>query len=137
MDISNKFLFEAYQQVVEKRVQPDPTTDESLNQFLTKRLAGAEKLASSSQHKGGFATLTAIHYKAKLKPYKEAEKMEKSPNKDCDKCNAHYKKMAMELHSKLADLDKLSQKEFQSLMGELEVYGEVYIRATKPESLKI
>jgi hypothetical protein len=33
--------------------------------------------------------------------------------------------------------NKLTQKEFQSLMGELEVYGEVYIRATKPESLKI
>jgi hypothetical protein len=137
MDTSDKLLFEAYQQVVEKRVQPDPNTEESLKQFLAKRLSGAIKIADSSQHKGGFATLTAIHYKAKLKPYRDAEKMEKNPNMDCDKCNAHYKKMAKQLHAKLADLDKLSQREFQSLMGELEVYGEVYIRATKPESLKI
>ena len=34
MDTSDKLLFEAYQQVVEKRVQPDPNTEESLKQFL-------------------------------------------------------------------------------------------------------
>jgi hypothetical protein len=137
MNSNLKVLAEQYQLMIEKRVQPDPTTEESLVQFLDKRLAGAEKIANSSEHKGGFATLTAIHYKAKLKPYKECGKMEKSPDKDCDTTNAHYKKMAEELHAKLADLDKLTQKEFQSLMGELEVYGEVYIRATKPNSLKI
>ena len=137
MNSNLKVLAEQYQLILEKRVQPDPTTEESLVQFLDKRLAGAEKIANSSEHKGGFATLTAIHYEAKLKPYKECGKMEKSPDKDCDITNAHYKKMAEELHAKLADLDKLTQKEFQSLMGELEVYGEVYIRATKPNSLKI
>ena len=46
-------------------------------------------------------------------------------------------KKTEDVYSKLSDLDSLSQKEFQALMGELEVYGEVYIRATKPESLKI
>jgi len=137
MDLSNKFLIEAYQEIIEKRVQPDPTTEESFQQFLDKRLAGAEKIANSSEHKGGFATLTAIHYKAKLKPYKECSKMEKSKNKNSETAKAHYKKMAKDIYTKLADLDKLSQKEFQALMGELEVYGEVYIRATKPESLKI
>jgi len=137
MNSNLKVLAEQYQLMLEKRVQPDPTTEESLKQFLKKRLAGAEKIANSSEHKGGFATLTAIHYEAKLKPYKECSKMEDDPNNDCDTCNAHYKKMVKELHAKLADIDKLSQKEFQSLMGEMEVYGEVYIRATKPESLKI
>lgn len=130
-------LTEKYQLILEKRVQPDPTTEESLKQFLSKRAAGAAKLADSSKEKGGFATLTAIHFAAKAKPYKEAEKMENAPNKDCDVANAHYKKMAEEVYAKLKDLDSLSQKEFQALMGELEVWGEVYIRATKPESLKI
>ena len=137
MNSNLKVLAEQYQLILEKRVQPDPTTEESLQQFLDKRLAGAEKIANSSEHKGGFATLTAIHYKAKLKPYKECNKIERAPDKDCDVANAHYKKIAEEVYAKLADLDKLSQKEFQALMGELEVYGEVYIRATKPESLKI
>lgn len=130
-------LTEKYQLILEKRVQPDPTTEESLKQFLSKRAAGAAKLADSSKEKGGFATLTAIHFAAKAKPYKEAEKMENAPDKDCDVANAHYKKMAEEVYAKLKDLDSLSQKEFQALMGELEVWGEVYIRATKPESLKI
>ena len=130
-------LTEKYQLILEKRVQPDPTTEESLKQFLSKRAAGAAKLANTSKEKGGFATLTAIHFAAKAKPYKEAEKMENAPDKDCDVANAHYKKMAEEVYAKLKDLDSLSQKEFQALMGELEVWGEVYIRATKPESLKI
>lgn len=132
-----RVLTKKYQLILEKRVQPDPTTEESLKQFLSKRAAGAAKLASTSKEKGGFSTLTAIHFAAKAKPYKEAEKMENAPDKDCDVANAHYKKMAEEVYAKLKDLDSLSQKEFQALMGELEVWGEVYIRATKPESLKI
>lgn len=130
-------LTEKYQLILEKRIQPDPTTEESFKQFLSKRAAGAAKLADSSKEKGGFATLTAIHFAAKAKPYKEAEKMENAPDKDSDTVNAYYKKMAEEACSKLKDLDSLSQKEFQALTGELEVWGEVYIRATKPESLKI
>jgi hypothetical protein len=132
-----RVLTKKYQLILEKRVQPDPTTEESLKQFLSKRAAGAAKLANTSKEKGGFFTLTAIHFAAKAKPYKEAEKMENAPDKDCDVANAHYKKMAEEVYAKLKDLDSLSQKEFQALMGELEVWGEVYIRATKPESLKI
>jgi len=137
MNSNLKVLAERYQLMLEKRVQPDPTTEESLKQFLEKRAGGAAKIAHSAKEKGGFSTLTAIHFAAKAKPYKDCEKMENDPNKDWDACNTHYKKMAKELHAKLADLDKLSQKEFQALMGELEVYGEVYIRATKPQSLKI
>jgi len=137
MNSNLNVLVEQYQLILEKRVQPDPTTEESFQQFLTKRAAGAAKIAHSSKEKGGFATLTAIHFAAKAKPYAECERTEKKYSEDHDKAIAHYKKMAEELHAKLADLDKLSQKEFQALMGELEVWGEVYIRATKPESLKI
>ncbi len=130
MDISN--LTEKYQLILEKRVQPDPTTEESFEQFLTKRAAGAAKLAHSSKEKGGFATLTAIHFAAKAGPYKDSEKWANKEGKD-----AYYKKQAEEVYNKLKDLDKLSQRDFQALMGELEVWGEVYIRSTKPDSLKI
>ena len=132
MNSNLNVLVEQYQLILEKRVQPDPTTEESFQQFLTKRAAGAAKIAHSSKEKGGFATLTAIHFAAKAKPYKESEQWATKEGKD-----AHYKKMAEEVYAKLANLDKLSQKEFQALMGELEVWGEVYIRSTKPESLKI
>ncbi len=130
MDISN--LAEKYQLIVEKRVQPDPTTEESFEQFLTKRAAGAAKLAHNSKEKGGFATLTAIHFAAKAGPYKDSENWADKEDRD-----AYYKKKAKEVYEKLEDLDKLSQKEFQAFMGELEVWGEVYIRSTKPDSLKI
>jgi hypothetical protein len=130
-------LSEKYQLILEKRVQPDPTTEESFQQFLIKRAAGAAKLENSSREKGGFAILTAIHYAAKAKPYAESKKLEVEYKDDHDKVNEIYKQRAEEVYAKLKDLDSLSQKEFQSLMGELEVWGEVYIRATKPKSLKI
>jgi hypothetical protein len=132
MNSNLKVLAEQYQIIIEKRVQPEPSTEESFEQFLKKRLAGAEKIAKSSEHKSGFATLTAIHYEAKLKPYAESHKWATKEDR-----NAHYKEMAKKVYAKLANIDKLSQEQFQSLMGELEVWGEVYIRSTKPNSLKI
>jgi len=133
MDINSKLLFEAYQQIVEKaRVDPHPEEEGAFEKFVTKRAAGAAKIAHSAKEKGGFSTLTAIHFAAKAKPYKDTQKWATKEDR-----NAHYKKMAEEVYAKLADLDNLSQKEFQALMGELEVWGEVYLRSTKPESLKI
>ena len=126
-----------YQLILEKRVDTDPSSTESFERFLDKRLAGAEKLAESTKAKGGYSTLTAIHYAAKAKPYAECIKLNSQHKKDHEKVNELYKQKAEDVYSKLSDLDSLSQKEFQALMGELEVYGEVYIRATKPGSLKI
>ena len=126
-----------YQLILEKRVDTDPSSTESFERFLDKRLAGAEKLAESTKAKGGYSTLTAIHYAAKAKPYAECIKLNSQHKEDHEKVNELYKQKAEDVYSKLSDLDSLSQKEFQALMGELEVYGEVYIRATKPGSLKI
>ena len=126
-----------YQLILEKRVDTDPSSTESFERFLDKRLAGAEKLAESTKAKGGYSTLTAIHYAAKAKPYAECIKLNSQHKENQEKVNELYKQKAEDVYSKLSDLDSLSQKEFQALMGELEVYGEVYIRATKPESLKI
>jgi hypothetical protein len=107
-------------------------TTESFLEFLHKRLAGAIKIEKMTRKKGGYSLLTAIHYKAKLKPYKDAIKYAKKEDKD-----KHYKMMADEIYKKLKDWDKMSQREFQAAMGILEVYGEVYIRSTKPESIRL
>jgi hypothetical protein len=126
-----KQLSEAYSLILEKECC-DECANEEFETFLAKRLAGAEKIQSMTEKKGGYSILTAIHYKAKLKPYAESEKWADKEGK-----NEHYKAKAKEVYAKLKDLDSLSQKQFQSLMGELEVWGEVYIRSTKPDSIKL
>lgn len=99
-------------------------SDEDLfDKFLEKRKEGAKKIESSAREKGGYSILTATHFKAKEIPYKESEKWADKKDK-----KAHYKKKAKETLDKLRDLDSLTQKEFQALTGELEVWGEVYIR---------
>ena len=47
------------------------------------------------------------------------------------------KNKANECLDKLRTWDKMSQREFQTVMGQLEAYGEVYIREVKPGSLKL
>lgn len=106
--------------------------DKKFDEFLTKRKAGANKLASQAKAKGGYSKLTAIHFEAKAKPYAESLKHSNDKNKE-----VFYKKKAKEVYDKLKDLDSLSQREFQALMGELEVWGEVYIRTVKPMSIKL
>jgi hypothetical protein len=103
-------------------------TDAKLQEFLTKRQAGADKIAKASSKKGGYSILTAIHFEAKEIPYKE--------------CLAHLddmefiEKRADKCMDKLKDWKSMSQREFQHVMGQLEAYGEVYIRETKPNSIK-
>ena len=131
MDKELQYIAEAYSSIHEKKEEKE-TPEQAFETFLTKRLAGAEKIQAMTQKKGGFSLLTAIHYKAKLKPYAESEKWHDKEGKE-----DHYKAKAKEVYERLKDLDSLSQKEFQALMGELEVWGEVYIRATKPNSIKL
>jgi hypothetical protein len=126
-----KQLSEAYSLILEKECCKE-CAEEAFEEFLAKRLAGAEKIQAMTEKKGGYSTLTAIHYKAKLKPYAESEKWAEKTDRE-----KHYKARAEEVYKKLNNLDALSQKQFQTLMGELEVWGEVYIRSTKPNSLKV
>ena len=121
-----------FDRLFEKVIENETEAEQAFNEFLSKRLAGAEKIQAMTEKKGGYSTLTAIHYKAKLKPYAESEKWAEKDGKE-----EHYKAKAKEVYKKLSNLDDLSQKEFQSLMGELEVWGEVYIRAVKPNSIKL
>lgn len=94
-----------------------------LSTFITKRSQGAKKIEKSAEAKGGYATLTAIHFKAKEVPYNHCSKHSK------DDDSAFVKEKADECFHKLKSWDKMSQKEFQHVMGQLEAYGEVYIRS--------
>jgi sarcosine oxidase delta subunit len=131
MDKEAEFLAEAYASIHEKK-EVKQTPEEAFETFLTKRAAGAAKIAHSTKEKGGLSLLTSIHFAAKAKPYAESEKWHNKEGK-----NEHFKAKAKEVYEKLKDLDSLSQKQFQALMGELEVWGEVYIRSTKPNSIKL
>jgi rubrerythrin len=106
--------------------------DKEFQEFLSKRKAGATKIEKQTRAKGGYSTLTAIHYAAKQKPYAESLKHVDNKNKA-----AFFKKKAKDVYDKLNNLDTLSQREFQALMGQLEVWGEVYIKTLKPSSIKL
>ena len=115
-----------YENLVKKY---DPDT---LHSFIEKRKSGADKIRKSSEAKGGVAKLTAIHFAAKEVPYKQALSL--SSKKDCsDKLKAK----GNELYTKLKSWHTMSQKEFQTVMGQLEAYGEVYIKTVKPNSIKL
>lgn len=118
--------------LVLEKIKKKMGVEEKFDEFLHKRKAGATKIEAQTRKKGGYSLLTAIHYAAKQKPYADALKWENKEGKE-----KHFKEKAKEIYKKLSDLDSLTQREFQALMGELEVYGEVYIRATKPNSIKL
>jgi hypothetical protein len=96
---------------------------EDLSTFVDKRSAGAKKIAKMATDKGGLSLLTAVHFKAKEVPYKVCAKH----SDDSD--SSFVKKKADECFDKLKNWDKMSQKDFQHVMGQLEAYGEFYIRS--------
>lgn len=96
---------------------------EDLSTFVEKRSAGAKKIAKMANNKGGFSLLTAVHFKAKEAPYKLCAKHAD----DLD--SSFIKEKADECFEKLKNWDKMSQKDFQHVMGQLEAYGEFYIRS--------
>jgi hypothetical protein len=107
-------------------------SNKDLISFIEKRKSGAAKIQKSSEAKGGAAKLTAIHFAAKQVPYKKALSMATKDN-----CAKKLKQKGDELISKLKSWDTMSQKEFQHVMGQLEAYGEVYIKTIKPDSIKL
>ena len=116
----------AVQQVIleQKNVLKGNKKDpEDLEKFIQKRAAGAAKIQKTAEQKGGLATLTAIHFKAKEIPYTQAEKHIN------DSDSEFLKAKAASCLEKLKNWDKMSQREFQAVMGQLEAYGEVYIRS--------
>ena len=98
---------------------------EDLSTFVEKRSAGAKKIEKAAFDKGGYSTLTGIHFKAKEIPYKHCAKHAN------DKDSSFIKEKADECFNKLKNWHNMSQKEFQHVMGQLEAYGEFYIRSVE------
>lgn len=94
--------------------------------FVLKRLSGAEAIAKSSKAKGGDAMLTYEHYNAKLPIYKAAR-----AKFDVDKAKDEFRK----LQAKLTYF--MEQNDFQILMGELEVLGELIIKHEADQKQKM
>ena len=104
-------------------VNADKKDPKDLSTFVKKRSAGAKKIETMAFDKGGYSTLTGIHFKAKEVPYKHCAKHVDDEN------STFIKEKADECFEKLKQWHKMSQKEFQHVMGQLEAYGEFYIRS--------
>ena len=91
---------------------------QTIEEFASIRLKGAEKIADTTQKKGGLSLLTYRHYKVKLPYYKKAAagKLDKEAAKK--EFQETYKKISL----------NMTQTEFQTEMGRLEVLGELLIR---------
>ncbi len=86
-------------------------------EFFEKRRKGAVKIAGEAKIKGGPSILTYWHFSAKSAPYNEvlaAIKRDENEKWFKAKCNELIRKLN----------SNMKQKEFQKLMGQLEVYGE-------------
>ena len=109
--------------LIESYLKGNKNDPEDLSVFIEKRTAGAKKIQKMAENKGGYSTLTAIHFKAKSIPYNFCNKHAN------DEDSTFIKEKADECFEKLKKWDKMTQREFQHVMGQLEAYGEVYIRS--------
>jgi len=89
-----------------------------LEDFASTRYAGAEKIADNAKEKGGLALLTWRHFKVKLPYYKKASE----GKLDLEEAKKEFNKTL-----KSISLD-MSQTEFQTEVGRLEVLGELLIK---------
>lgn len=101
-----------------------PQSDDPL-EFLINRRKGAAETAAKAKAKEGDAILSYYHFAAKDKPYAEVMKVLKN-----DGLKAAIKFSKSETKRVMGELDFINdtQKEFQALMGEIEVFGECYIK---------
>jgi len=92
------------------------------NSFIENRLSGVEKIADSAKEKGGDALLTYEHFNVKIPYYKKA-------SKEFNKQSTYeeLKTKIDKLKSKVEDMS-IEQTNFQRLVGEIEVLGELLIK---------
>ena len=94
------------------------TKKSELEEFAATRYKGAEKISDNAKEKGGLALLTWNHFKVKLPYYKKAAE----GKLDLDKAKKDFNQTL-----KSISLD-MSQTEFQTEVGRLEVLGELLIK---------
>ena len=94
---------------------------QSIENFASTRLKGAEKITDTTQKVGGLSLLTYKHYKVKLPYYKKAV----AGKLDKDDAKKEFDKTLKSISL------NMTQNEFQIEMGRLEVLGELLIRDKK------
>ena len=96
---------------------------DSFTEFAGKRLKGATKITDNAKEKGGPSMLTYHHFVVKLPYYQKA-----SEGKfDIEKAEVEFEKLMKELCKVNKDV-KITQTEFQRLVGKIEVLGELLIK---------
>jgi hypothetical protein len=93
----------------------------NLEEFAKKRFAGAEKIANTAKEKGGPSILTYQHFVVKLPYYKKASEGKFDEKKSIEEFKTTLKSISLEM----------TQKEFQTEVGRLEVLGELIIKNKK------
>jgi len=98
--------------------------EDKLLDFLRARRESAAEAARKAKEKGGYAMLSYYHFKAKDEPYKNALSVLK--NEGMGELNKslkeEYRKYTNDLKVK-----ETTQKEFQDIVGKIEVIGEIII----------
>lgn len=93
-------------------------------EFASKRLAGATKIADNAKAKGGTSMLTYYHFVVKLPYYKKAV----AGKFDITSATGELRKLNAELNSLLKTFEPKDQIPFQKVMGKIEVIGELLIK---------
>jgi hypothetical protein len=101
--------------------------DLSFEEFAQTRHDGAKKIADSAKAKGGPSMLTYHHFVVKLPYYKQAAEGKFDFRNYTMELDHHMNKLA----SMLPPSKKITQTEFQKIMGIIEVLGELIIRSKK------
>jgi len=89
-----------------------------IEDFAKTRYAGAEKISNGAKEKGGLALLTWRHFKVKLPYYEKASKGLLDEKEAKEEFNKTLKSISLDM----------TQTEFQTEMGRLEVLGELLIK---------
>ena len=97
------------------------TKKSELEDFAATRYKGAEKISDNAKEKGGLALLTWNHFKVKLPYYKKAAEGKLDLDESKKEFNQTLKSISLDM----------SQTEFQTEVGRLEVLGELLIKISK------
>jgi hypothetical protein len=107
----------------ERFLNESDSDEKSFEEFAKTRLDGATKIAESAKERGGDALLTYYHFIVKLPYYKKAAD---------GKFDLSESKKELAEHLKTIDGStkaiKLKQMEFQRIVGQIEVLGELIIK---------
>ena len=97
---------------------------QTFEEFAQARHDGAKKISDAAKEKGGNALLTYHHFRVKLPYYKKAA----AGKFDLKASQTELTSLMNRLDAGTKKQVKLEQTEFQKLVGQIEVIGELIIR---------